>query len=118
VSVGSLTWCGPEVLSAGETTVVLVIDTGLPVGDVAAPRARLAALRKPMPGVFALHQHPVHFNGVLGLVRDKKVPVYASDGRPGGATPGAAGPTGASCPGPRGDRAFQDRGKLGDRSEQ
>lgn len=65
-------------LVEGESGVVVVVDTSLLVSDIEALRARLAALRKPLLGVLVTHAHPDHFNGVLGLVRDTEVPVYAA----------------------------------------
>lgn len=60
-------------------TGVLVFDTNLLVSDIDALRARLAALKKPILGIFLTHAHPDHFNGVSGLVREKEVPVYAAE---------------------------------------
>src|SRR5216683_3096645 len=57
---------------------VVVIDTNLLVSDIAALRARLAALKKPLLAILVTHAHPDHFNGVLDLVRDREVPVYAA----------------------------------------
>lgn len=57
---------------------VLVIDTNLLVSDIEALRARLRALKKPLLGIAVTHAHPDHFNGVLALVRDGEVPVYAA----------------------------------------
>jgi glyoxylase-like metal-dependent hydrolase (beta-lactamase superfamily II) len=57
---------------------VLVFDTNLLVPDIEALRARLAALKRPLLGIFVTHPHPDHFNGVSALVRDKEVPVYAA----------------------------------------
>jgi glyoxylase-like metal-dependent hydrolase (beta-lactamase superfamily II) len=57
---------------------VLVVDTNLLASDIEALRARLAALKKPLLGVLVTHAHPDHFNGVLALVRDREVPVYAA----------------------------------------
>jgi glyoxylase-like metal-dependent hydrolase (beta-lactamase superfamily II) len=57
---------------------VLVVDTNLLVSDIAALEARLAALKKPLLGVVVTHAHPDHFNGILHLVRDQEVPVYAA----------------------------------------
>lgn len=57
---------------------VVAVDTGLLVSDIEALRARLRALRKPLLAILVTHPHPDHFNGVLGLVRDKEVPVYAA----------------------------------------
>jgi glyoxylase-like metal-dependent hydrolase (beta-lactamase superfamily II) len=56
---------------------VLVIDTNLLVSDIQALRARLGALKKPLAGVVVTHAHPDHFNGILGIVKDREVPVYA-----------------------------------------
>ena len=57
---------------------VVVVDTNLLVSDIAALRARLAALNKPLLAILVTHAHPDHFNGVLDLVRDREVPVYAA----------------------------------------
>ncbi len=57
---------------------VVAVDTGLLVSDIEALRARLRALHKPLLAILVTHPHPDHFNGVLGLVRDKEVPVYAA----------------------------------------
>jgi glyoxylase-like metal-dependent hydrolase (beta-lactamase superfamily II) len=59
-------------------TGVLVVDTNLLVSDIAALDARLAALNKPLLGVLVTHAHPDHFNGILQLVREREVPVYAA----------------------------------------
>jgi glyoxylase-like metal-dependent hydrolase (beta-lactamase superfamily II) len=59
---------------------VVAIDTNLLVADIAALKARLAALHKPLLGVFITHAHPDHFNGALELVRDREVPVSATSG--------------------------------------
>jgi glyoxylase-like metal-dependent hydrolase (beta-lactamase superfamily II) len=66
-------------LVEGESGVV-VIDTNLLVSDIEALRARLRALRKPLLAILVTHAHPDHFNGILGLVKDKEVPVYATAG--------------------------------------
>jgi len=58
---------------------VVVIDTNLLVSDIAALRARLAALKKPLLAILVTHAHPDHFNGVLDLVRDREVPVYGPE---------------------------------------
>jgi len=57
---------------------VVAIDTNLLNSDIAALKARLAALQKPLLAVFVTHAHPDHFNGVLELVRQREVPVYAT----------------------------------------
>jgi glyoxylase-like metal-dependent hydrolase (beta-lactamase superfamily II) len=59
---------------------VVVADTNLLVSDIEALRARLRALKKPLLAILVTHAHPDHFNGVLGLVKDKEVPVYATVG--------------------------------------
>ena len=58
---------------------VVVVDTTCLVSDAAALRARLVALKKPLQAVFLTHAHPDHFNGVIELVRDREVPVYAAE---------------------------------------
>jgi glyoxylase-like metal-dependent hydrolase (beta-lactamase superfamily II) len=59
---------------------VVVVDTNLLASDIAALKARLAALHKPLLGIFITHAHPDHFNGTLELVRDREVPVHATSG--------------------------------------
>ena len=65
-------------LVEGESGVV-VVDTSL-LASIEALRARLRALKKPPLAILVTHADPDHFNGVLGLVQDKEVPVYASAG--------------------------------------
>jgi glyoxylase-like metal-dependent hydrolase (beta-lactamase superfamily II) len=57
---------------------VLVVDTNLLVSDISALHARLHALKKPLAGIVVTHAHPDHFNGILSLVKDHEVPVYAA----------------------------------------
>jgi glyoxylase-like metal-dependent hydrolase (beta-lactamase superfamily II) len=66
-------------LIEGESGVA-VVDTSLLASDIEALRARLRALRKPLLAILVTHAHPDHFNGVLGLVQDREVPVYATAG--------------------------------------
>jgi glyoxylase-like metal-dependent hydrolase (beta-lactamase superfamily II) len=58
----------------------VVVDTNLLAADTAAPKARLAALHKPLLASFTTHAHPDHCNGTLELVRDREVPVPATAG--------------------------------------
>ena len=64
-------------LVEGESGVVAV-DTNLLVSDIEALCARLRALKKPLLAVLVTHAHPDHFNGILSLVQDREVPVYAT----------------------------------------
>lgn len=59
------------------TDGVVLVDANLLLSDVRALAARLAALRKPLLGVFVTHAHPDHFNGLPVLAGDE-VPVYAT----------------------------------------
>ncbi|MDJ0343644.1 MBL fold metallo-hydrolase [Streptomyces sp. H10-C2] len=59
---------------------VVVVDTNLLNSDIAALKARLTAVGKPLEAVFVTHAHPDHFNGVFELTRDADVPVYATAG--------------------------------------
>jgi glyoxylase-like metal-dependent hydrolase (beta-lactamase superfamily II) len=56
---------------------VVLVDANLLQSDVHALAARIAALRKPLLGVFVTHAHPDHFNGLPVLAADD-VPVYAA----------------------------------------
>jgi len=71
--------CVNSYLVEGESGVV-VVDTNLLVSDIEALRARLRALKKPLLAILVTHAHPDHFNGVLALVQDNEVPVYATAG--------------------------------------
>lgn len=59
------------------TDGVVLVDANLLLSDVRALAARIAALRKPLLGVFVTHAHPDHFNGLPVLAGDS-VPVYAA----------------------------------------
>jgi glyoxylase-like metal-dependent hydrolase (beta-lactamase superfamily II) len=59
------------------TDGVVLIDANLLLSDVRALAARIAALHKPLLGVFVTHAHPDHFNGLPVLAGDE-VPVYAA----------------------------------------
>ena len=56
---------------------VVLVDANLLLSDIRALAARIAALRKPLLGVFVTHAHPDHFNGLPMLAGDE-VPVYAA----------------------------------------
>jgi glyoxylase-like metal-dependent hydrolase (beta-lactamase superfamily II) len=56
---------------------VVLVDANLLQSDVHALAARIAALHKPLLGVFVTHAHPDHFNGLPVLAGDD-VPVYAA----------------------------------------
>ena len=56
---------------------VVLVDANLLQSDVRALAARVAALRKPLLGVFVTHAHPDHFNGLPVLAGDG-VPVFAA----------------------------------------
>jgi glyoxylase-like metal-dependent hydrolase (beta-lactamase superfamily II) len=59
------------------TDGVVLVDANLLLSDVRALAARIAALHKPLLGVFVTHAHPDHFNGLPVLAGDE-VPVYAA----------------------------------------
>ncbi|HEV7707467.1 MAG TPA: MBL fold metallo-hydrolase [Asanoa sp.] len=56
---------------------VVLVDANLLLSDVRALAARIAALHKPLLGVFVTHAHPDHFNGLPILAGDG-TPVYAA----------------------------------------
>ena len=56
---------------------VVLIDANLLLSDIRALAARIAALHKPLLGVFVTHAHPDHFNG-LPMLAGEDVPVYAA----------------------------------------
>jgi glyoxylase-like metal-dependent hydrolase (beta-lactamase superfamily II) len=56
---------------------VVLVDANLLLSDIRALAARLAALQKPLLGVFVTHAHPDHFNGLPDLAGED-VPVYAA----------------------------------------
>ena len=59
------------------TDGMVLVDANLLLSDIRALAARIAALRKPLLGVFVTHAHPDHFNGLPVLAGDD-VPVYAA----------------------------------------
>jgi glyoxylase-like metal-dependent hydrolase (beta-lactamase superfamily II) len=58
----------------------VVVDSTLIVSDGRALRARVEQLGKPLLGVVITHAHPDHYGGLVELVRDLDVPVFATSG--------------------------------------
>ena len=58
----------------------VVIDSTLTVSDGRALRAHVDELGKPLLGVVITHAHPDHYGGLVELVRDLDVPVFATSG--------------------------------------
>src|SRR6516165_4205004 len=58
----------------------VVIDSTLTVSDGRALRCRVDELGKPLLGVIITHAHPDHYGGLVELVRDLDVPVFATRG--------------------------------------
>lgn len=58
----------------------VVIDATLTVSDGRGLRARVEELGKPLLGVIITHAHPDHYGGLVELVRDVNVPVFATEG--------------------------------------
>jgi glyoxylase-like metal-dependent hydrolase (beta-lactamase superfamily II) len=58
----------------------LVIDSTLTVSDGRAVRARVEELGKPLLGVVITHTHPDHYGGLVEVVRDLDIPVFAAAG--------------------------------------
>jgi glyoxylase-like metal-dependent hydrolase (beta-lactamase superfamily II) len=61
-------------------TGAVVVDATLTVSDGRAVRAAVEQLGKPLLGVIITHAHPDHYGGLVELVRDRDVPVFATDG--------------------------------------
>ena len=58
----------------------VAVDSTLTVSDARALRARVDGLGKPLLGVIVTHAHPDHYGGLVELVRDLDVPVFATSG--------------------------------------
>ena len=58
----------------------VVVDSTLTVSDGRTLRARVDELGKPLLGVVITHAHPDHYGGLVELVRDLDVPVFATSG--------------------------------------
>jgi glyoxylase-like metal-dependent hydrolase (beta-lactamase superfamily II) len=58
----------------------VVVDSALTVSDGRRLRARVGELGKPLLGVIITHAHPDHYGGLVELVRDRQVPVFATSG--------------------------------------
>ena len=61
-------------------SALAVIDATLTVSDGRRLRARVDELAKPLLGVVITHAHPDHYGGLVELVRDRDIPVFATDG--------------------------------------
>src|SRR6516164_10022359 len=58
----------------------VLVDSTLTVSDGRALRARVDELGKPLLGAVITHAHPDHYGGLVELVRDLDVPVFATRG--------------------------------------
>ena len=58
----------------------VVVDAALTVSDGRALRASVDDLAKPLLGVVITHAHPDHYGGLVELIRDLDVPVFATRG--------------------------------------
>jgi glyoxylase-like metal-dependent hydrolase (beta-lactamase superfamily II) len=58
----------------------VVVDATLTVSDGRSLRATVDGLGKPLLGVVVTHAHPDHYGGLVELVRDLDVPVFATAG--------------------------------------
>jgi glyoxylase-like metal-dependent hydrolase (beta-lactamase superfamily II) len=58
----------------------VAVDSTLTVSDGRGLRARVDRLGKPLLGVVVTHAHPDHYGGLVELVRDLDVPVFATSG--------------------------------------
>jgi glyoxylase-like metal-dependent hydrolase (beta-lactamase superfamily II) len=56
------------------------VDATLTVSDGRALRASVEKLDKPLLGVVITHAHPDHYGGLVELVRNLDVPVFATEG--------------------------------------
>lgn len=59
---------------------VVAIDGTLTVSDGRALRSQLESLGKPLLAVLVTHAHPDHYGGIVELVENDDVPVYATAG--------------------------------------
>jgi glyoxylase-like metal-dependent hydrolase (beta-lactamase superfamily II) len=58
----------------------VVVDSTLTVSDGRALRSCVEKLGKPLLGAIITHAHPDHYGGLVELVRDLEVPVFATRG--------------------------------------
>lgn len=61
-------------------TGAVVVDATLTISDGRAVRALVEALGKPLLGVVITHAHPDHYGGLVEVVRDRDIPVFAVAG--------------------------------------
>ena len=58
----------------------VVVDSTLTVSDGRALRESVEEIGKPLLGVVITHAHPDHYGGLVELVRDLDIPVFATQG--------------------------------------
>jgi glyoxylase-like metal-dependent hydrolase (beta-lactamase superfamily II) len=58
---------------------VVIVDGTLTVSDGQALRARADALGKPLLAVVVTHAHPDHYGGIVEVIRDRDIPVFATE---------------------------------------
>jgi len=77
-AVGGETPVNAYIIESGSG--IVAIDSTLTVSDGRALRDRIGELGKPLLGVVVTHTHPDHYGGLVEVVRDRSVPVFAAAG--------------------------------------
>jgi glyoxylase-like metal-dependent hydrolase (beta-lactamase superfamily II) len=77
-AVGGETPVNAYIIESRSGTVA--IDSTLTVSDGRALRGRIDELGKPLLGVVVTHTHPDHYGGLVEVVGDRKIPVFAAAG--------------------------------------